>query len=53
MKSNESIHQAFMDLAEEIEKECGDWQNIPDTEADKQLRERIVEEAKKHLNSNE
>ena len=47
MKSKESINQAFMDMAEELEKECGDWQNLPDTEADKEFRERIMEEVKK------
>ena len=31
-----------MDLAEEQEKECGNWQELPDTEADQKLRERIL-----------
>lgn len=39
--------QAFEDLAYEMEKELGDWENQPDTEADKKLRERIMEEARK------
>lgn len=25
------IKQAFMDLADEMEQECGDWQELPDT----------------------
>ena len=44
MKSNK---QLFIDLAEEIERECGDWQNLPDTEEDKKLIKRIIEEAEK------
>lgn len=36
------IKQAFMDLADEMEQECGDWQELPDTEADQKLRERII-----------
>lgn len=43
----ELMKQAFMDLADEIIKECGDWENQPDTEADKKLRERIMEEVEK------
>lgn len=43
----ELMKQAFMDLAEELEKDCGDWQNLPDTEADQKLRERIMAEARK------
>ena len=42
----ELIQQTFMDLAEEIEKECGNWQNLPDTVADKELQERIMKEVK-------
>ena len=38
------IKQAFMDLADEIERECGDWQSLPDTEADQKLRERTMAE---------
>ena len=47
MKLKEEISQAFMDMAEELEKECGDWQNLQDTEADKEFRERIMEEVEK------
>lgn len=43
----ELIKQTFMDLADEIEKECGDWQNTPDTEENKKLRERIMAEVEK------
>ena len=42
-KLDKLIQQAFMDLADELEKECGDWQNLPDTEDMKKLRERIME----------
>lgn len=34
--------QAFIDMANEMEKKCGDWQNLPDTESDKKLRDRIM-----------
>ena len=44
MKSNK---QLFIDLAEEMERECGDWQNIQDTQQDKELKKRIIEEAEK------
>ena len=32
------IKQAFMDLADEMEQECGNWQELQDTEADQKLR---------------
>ena len=41
----ELIKQAFDDLAEEMESQCGNWQEIPNTEADVKLRERIMTEA--------
>ena len=42
---SKEFKQTFFDLAEEMERECGDWQNLPDTEADQKLRERIMAEA--------
>lgn len=51
MKLKEEINQAFMDLADELEKECGDWQNQPDTEEKKKLRERIMAEVEKREQS--
>lgn len=41
------MKQAFMELADEMEKELGDWQSLPDTEADQKLRERIMAEVGK------
>ena len=41
---SKEFKQTFFDLAEEMERECGDWQNLPDTEADQKLRERIMAE---------
>lgn len=41
---SKNFKQAFMELAEEMERECGDWQNRPDTEADQKFRERIMAE---------
>lgn len=38
-----------MELAEEMEKECGDWQSLPVTEDDLKLRERIIAEAQEIL----
>ena len=45
--SMELIQQAFMDLAEKLEKECGDWQELPDTEDMQKLRERIMDEIRR------
>ena len=47
----ELIQQAFMDLADKLERECGDWQELPDTEDMQKLRERIMAEVqdKEHL----
>lgn len=44
---NKLIKQAFMEMADEMEQELGDWQSLPDTEADQKLRERIMAEARK------
>ena len=40
----ECVKQAFMEIADEMEQKCGNWQELPDTEADKKLRERIMAE---------
>ena len=37
-----NIRQAFYDLADELEKECGDWESLPETDNDKALKERIL-----------
>lgn len=47
--TEEDIRQAFFDIAEEMEKECGDWQNQPETELDRALKERIINAAKTML----
>lgn len=44
--TKEDIRQAFFDLAHEMEKECGDWQSLPDNP---ELTERILTAAKVHL----
>ena len=36
---NEEIRQAFKEIAEEMEKACGDWENEPDNP---KLTERII-----------
>ena len=36
------IKQAFYDLADELEKECGDWESLPETDNDKALKDRIL-----------
>lgn len=38
--------KSFLNLAEEIEKECGDWENIPDTVSDFALKVRIFDKVK-------
>ena len=38
----EDIRQAFFDIAVEMERECGDWQSLSETDADRALKERIV-----------
>ena len=40
----ETFKQAIIELANEMENECGDWQNLIDTQEDKLLRERIIEQ---------
>lgn len=44
---DEVLKQAFMEQAEELERGCGNWQELPDTDADQKLRERIMAEARK------
>jgi hypothetical protein len=29
-------------MAAEMERECGDWQSLPETDADRALKERIL-----------
>ena len=41
------IKQAFYDLATEIEKECGDWERLPETDEDRALKNRIINAIKK------
>lgn len=40
--TKEEIRQAFMDMAEEMEKNLGDWQALPD---DPELTKRIMNAA--------
>ena len=47
--TKEEIRQAFYDLAEEMEKECGDWQSLPETDDDRALKERILKIVKEKL----
>jgi hypothetical protein len=49
----ELVKLAFMDLADETEKECGNWHELPDTEKDKKIRERIMTEVRKIEESEE
>lgn len=45
--TREDIRQAFFDIAAEMERECGDWQCLPETDADRALKERIIDAAKR------
>ena len=40
--TREDIRQAFFDIAAEMERECGEWKSLPETDADRALKERIV-----------
>ena len=40
--SEEDIKQAFLDLAAKMEKQCGNWQSLPETDRDRILKERII-----------
>ena len=44
-----NIKQAFYDLAAELEKECGDWASLPETNNDKALKERILATVIEHM----
>lgn len=37
----EDIKELFKELVEAIEKDLGDWESIPETEADKTFKEKI------------
>lgn len=41
--TEEEIRKLFFELADEMEKECGDWENNTDNE---KLRKRIMEAVK-------
>lgn len=45
--NSEKFKQAFQDMADEMERACGDWRELPETEMDVKLRERIMAEVKK------
>ena len=47
--TKEDIRQAFFDIAAEMERECGDWQSLPETDEDRALKERILKMAKERL----
>lgn len=45
------ISQAFFDLVKEMERGCGDWESLSETDEDNALKERILNIAKEKLNS--
>lgn len=45
----EDIKELFKELADEMEKDLGDWQNTPETEADKKFKEKLIELSKEKL----
>ena len=47
--TKEEIRQAFYDLAEAMEKECVDWQSWSETDADRDLKDKILKIAKERL----
>ena len=49
--TKEDIRRAFFDIATEMERECGDWQSLQETDEDRALKERIINIAKEKLNS--
>lgn len=49
--TKEDIRQAFFDMATEMEREYGDWKNLPETDADKALEERIINMSKGNVAS--
>lgn len=44
---DEVLKQAFMEQAEELERGCGNWQELPDTEEMQKFRKRIMDEVRK------
>ena len=49
--TKEDFRQAFFDIATEMERECGDWQSLPETDEDRALKERILNATMEKLNS--
>lgn len=47
--TKEDFRRAFFDIATEMERECGDWQSLPETDEDRALKERILKMAKERL----
>ena len=47
--TKEDIRNAFFDMVAEMERECGDWQSLPETDEDRALKERILKMAKERL----
>ena len=45
--TDEEIRQAFIDIADEMEKECENWKSLPKTDADRALKERILKIGRK------
>ena len=45
----EDTKDYFELLADEIEKDLGEWDSIPETEADKKFKEKLIELAKEKL----
>ena len=39
----EDIKKLFKELAEEMEKDLWDWESIPETEADKTFKEKMID----------
>lgn len=53
MAKKEESKNVFFNLAAEIEKECGDWQNLPETDEDRALKKRIIDAGMKWLEEKE
>lgn len=47
--TKEDFRRAFFDIATEMERECGDWQSLPETADDRALKERILKIVKEKL----
>ena len=41
--TEEEIRILFLDLADEMENECGNWENLPETENDLNLKKQIID----------